>query len=415
MTAQILAKNISKKNWKISLGKMKYEKVLQYLDELELFGIKLGLDNITALCELLGNPQDSYKIIHVAGTNGKGSVVAMCSSILIEAGYKVGMYTSPHLRSFTERIQVNGEQIGKLEMREVFDEVRKAADELKHREMQVTYFEFTTAMAFLYFKKKRCKIAVIETGLGGRLDATNVVKSKVAVITNIELEHTQYLGDTKEKIAVEKGGIIKERGFVVIGEQDRKIAKILQKISEAKKAKFTEVNDYKGKILLLGDYQKRNAGVAVAAVKGLRVKVSEKAISNGIEKTKWPGRLEVVQENPTVILDGAHNPAGLATTAAYVKGKKVILVLGISDDKDIIRMIATIVPVAKRVIITRAKYRGSDCDLLKTEVVKYDGDVSIVEDVKAAVSKAINEAEDEIVLVTGSIFVVGEAYGFYGK
>ncbi|MBI2664221.1 bifunctional folylpolyglutamate synthase/dihydrofolate synthase [Candidatus Woesearchaeota archaeon] len=396
-----------------------YNEVLKYLDKLELFGIKLGLENISRLCEILGNPQDEYKTIHVAGTNGKGSVVAMCSFILKEAGYKAGMYTSPHLQSFRERMQVNGEWISENEVVEVFDEVKAAADKMKAAGMQATYFEFTTAMAFLHFKKRNCDFAVIETGMGGRLDATNIVKPLVAVITNIELEHTQYLGDTKEKIAAEKAGIIKEGSAAVIGEKDAQIQQQLLKICGSRNAKATVVEkDYEGRISLLGEHQKRNAAVAAAAITNLGkagIKISSSDIRNGIEKTKWPGRLEVMQEKPRVILDAAHNPSGALTVADYIKSQKngIVLVIGISSDKDTAKMIQILAPLAKKVLVTKAKHRGSDCELLRKEAKKHNKSAEAIEDVKEAVRKALKEAEGSTIMVTGSIFVIGEARGLW--
>ena len=196
---------------------MDYAKVTGYLKRLEFFGIKLGLENQTELCRVLGNPQDAYNVIHVGGTNGKGSVVAMCSEILRRAGYRVGTYTSPHLQTFGERIQINGKKISERETVEVFLKIKNAADKIKG--MQITYFEFVTAMAFLYFRKKKCDFAVVETGMGGRLDATNVVRPLIAVITNVGLEHTEYLGDSTGRIAAEKAGIIKPGCIVVTGEK----------------------------------------------------------------------------------------------------------------------------------------------------------------------------------------------------
>jgi len=419
MTAQNLLKSTGKKNLKASLGEMDYNQVLKYLDELELFGIKLGLNNITALCELLGNPQLSYKTIHVAGTNGKGSVVAMVSSILREAGYKAGMYTSPHLQTFRERIQINGEMIKQKEMVEIFAAVKEASDRLKEKGMQVTYFEFTTAIAFLYFKKKKCDFVVIEVGMGGRLDATNIIKPLAAAITNIELEHTEYLGDTKEKIAMEKAGIIKENGLLITGERDEKILQLLKDVCNKKNSEIAVVEkDYDKEVLLTGKHQKMNAAIAFATIKSLEnsgINISNSDIENGIANTKWHGRLEVVQENPRVILDGTHNPPGAITLADYLKNldKEIIMVIGISDDKDIAKMMQTLAPLAKKIFLTRAKHRGTDCEILKKEAIKYNKNLAVVEDVREAVKAAIKEAKDEIVMVTGSLFVAGAVRGLW--
>ena len=400
-----------------------YSDALKYLEQLEVFGMKLGLENITELCRKLGNPQSAYKTIHVTGTNGKGSVTAMCASILEQAGYKSGMYTSPHLQTIRERIQVNGRKITQKEFLDYFLKVKGKSGELKEKGMRATHFEFVTAMALLFFKEQACDFAILEVGLGGRLDATNVVKPLVAVITNIELDHTQHLGDTKEKIALEKAGIIKRNCITVTGEKSEVIKQIFRKVCKERGSRLIEVKkDYSGKILLLGKHQRANAAVAVAAIKSLGkygIKITDKAIRRGIETTKWPGRLEIVQQRPTVILDGAHNPSKAKTAADYLKklGKKTILVVGISFDKDIPNTMMTLASFAKKIIITRAKYRGTDCSILKREAVKYrkEEEVEIIEDVREAVKKAIREAKDEIVMVTGSLFVVGEARDLWYK
>tara|TARA_Y100000310_G_scaffold337153_1_gene423487 strand:- start:28636 stop:29841 length:1206 start_codon:yes stop_codon:yes gene_type:complete len=392
---------------------MNYKQASQYIDELEFYGMKLGLGNITELCGLLDNPQNKYSTIHVAGTNGKGSVVAMIDSVLRKAGYKVGMYTSPHLQDFRERIQFDGKMVSKEEMAEVFVEVKKAADEMKG---QPTYFEFTTAMAFLYFQKKNCDVGVIEVGLGGRLDATNTIeKPLVSVITNIGMEHEKFLGDTKEKIAEEKAGIVKKGGITVIGEDDDKIRRQLIEIAKSRNNKVMIVKEnYKGKIGLLGEYQKRNAAIAVETLKALKKHnkdISDEQISKGIAETKWAGRLEVMQENPRVIIDGAHNPSGAEKLGNFLSSlnEEVILVIGMSQEKNITKVAEFILPHVKKIIITKAKYRGMDCGLIEREVVKYNKNITVIEDVKEAVNKAIEEAEDETVLVTGSLFAIGEA------
>lgn len=393
--------------------KTDYAAAMRHLHKLEMFGIKLGLQNITRLCRALGNPQDDYRIIHVAGTNGKGSVATMCSEILKKAGYRVGTYTSPHMQTFRERIQVNGRKIVEAETAGIFLEVKKAADNAKGA--QITYFEFTTAMAFLHFKGKKCDFAVIETGLGGRLDATNIVKPLVTIITNIGLEHTQYLGNTKQKIAFEKAGIIKPGSVTVTGEKDEKIRAVLRRISSKKKSEFIAVKeDYKGNVSLPGEHQKRNAAVAAAAIKSLGrfgIRINRKCIQKGLESVKWPGRLEVVQKNPAVILDSAHNPHAAEALAGYIRelDNEVIMVLGISDDKDATGIIRILAPLAKKVILTQAKYRGKDCRILKKEAVKYNKNVTAEKNVGKAVKKALKSSRNETVLITGSIFVAGEA------
>ena len=396
-----------------------YDGFLDYISQLKIFGMKLELENITAVCKRLNNPQLSYKTIHIAGTNGKGSVTAMCSSILKQSGFKVGMYISPHLQILRERIQVNEEMISQDDAVKMASVVISASQ--KPKKIQLTHFEFLTAMAFVYFQEKKCDFAVIETGMGGRLDATNILKPQVAVITNIGIEHSKYLGNTKEKIAYEKGGIIKRNILVVIGEEDEKIKRLLIEICKNNKAKSIEVNEpYRGKVLLQGEYQKKNAAIASSTVKALKKsKITNKHIREGIAKTKWPGRLEIVQRrNPTVIIDSSHNPDGMKTSADYIRSlnKDVILVLGISDDKDIDNMIKLIAPLAKIIITTTSVYRGYDCKKLCEKIKNLNKKSEPISNVKLAVKEAIRKAKDkEVVFITGSLFVAGEARNIWFK
>jgi len=419
---------------------MEYKNALKYIYSLEKFGIRLGLDNVTKLLELLGNPHNSYKTIHVGGTNGKGSVVAMCSSVLIEAGYRVGMYISPYLVNFGERIQVNGKYISRKELVDYFVKVKKQADYLEKKGIQITYFEFVTAMAFLYFRDKKVDFAVIEVGMGGRLDATNVIKPMVSVITNIGLEHTDYLGSTKIQIAGEKAGIIKENSILVTAEQDPKIKKIFRTVCIKRNTKYLSVMDnysfydysidldwqqfkvrgkienYAMKIGLLGKHQIINAMTAIAVIEELillGIVIRKKDILKGLEKAKWPGRLEIVNKNPLVILDCAHNPHGMQTLVDFLKElryARMILVLGISSDKDIPEIVKMIVPFSDKLIITQAKYRGAEPKILEKEARKYAKGIVAIKDVRKAVKEALKSAKKgDVVIVTGSIFTVSEA------
>jgi len=419
---------------------MEYKNALKYIYSLEKFGIRLGLDNVTKLLELLGNPHNSYKTIHVGGTNGKGSVVAMCSSVLIEAGYRVGMYISPYLVNFGERIQVNGKYISRKELVDYFVKVKKQADYLEKKGIQITYFEFVTAMAFLYFRDKKVDFAVIEVGMGGRLDATNVIKPMVSVITNIGLEHTDYLGSTKIQIAGEKAGIIKENSILVTAEQDPKIKKIFRTVCIKRNTKYLSVMDnysfydysidldwqqfkvrgkvenYAMKIGLLGKHQIINAMTVIAVIEELillGIVIRKKDILKGLEKAKWPGRLEIVNKNPLVILDCAHNPHGMQTLVDFLKElryARMILVLGISSDKDIPEIVKMIVPFSDKLIITQAKYRGAEPKILEKEARKYAKGIVAIKDVRKAVKEALKSAKKgDVVIVTGSIFTVSEA------
>ena len=391
-----------------------YGEAVRSLEKREFFGIKLGLENIKRLCELLDNPHEKYQVIHIAGTNGKGSVAAMCSSILHASGMKTGLYTSPHLQTIRERIQVNGSLISQRDFAEAFCRVKEASDIMKKNGMIVTYFEFTTAMAFFHFKEVGCDAAVIETGMGGRLDATNVVNSKISVITSIDLEHCQHLGRTKEKVAFEKSGIIKEGNVVVVGESDETLQNQFADTCKKKRAKLILAEKkYGDEIGLLGEHQRKNASMAASAC--LSFGTDKAAVRKGIANVKWPGRLEVIQKNPKVILDGAHNPGAVRSIANYLAGldREITLVLGISDDKESKEMISAISPVAKKIILTSAAYRGKDCGQLLEEMKHFKGRIETVSDVKNAVKKAIKDSAEELIVVTGSLFVVGEARGLW--
>lgn len=401
---------------------MQYKKVIKFLYSLERFkGIKLGLESINSLLEKLGSPYKELKVIHVAGTNGKGSVCAMLSSILQEAGYKVGMYTSPHLVDFRERFLINNKKITKNEVIKYFDIVKK-------QYTNETYFEFITAMAFLYFKDKKVDFLVLEVGMGGRLDATNVVKPLTAVVTNVSLEHTNYLGETIKAIAYEKAGIIKENTPTVTGAKNEAL-EVIKKVCREKNSKlfltkhykkingYFDVNKYKNlKLNLNGDFQLENAAVAVRVIDILNkcygLKINKDSIKDGLKKTKWPGRLEFISKN--ILVDCAHNPAAFLELRKEIKKlklkfKRLILVIGILKDKDIKSIIKIIEPLTNIVIITKPKIdRASEPEDIAKYVKK---EHRIVEDVKKAFSYAKKIAKKEdLVLVAGSMYVVGEIY-----
>lgn len=396
---------------------MNYKEVTDYIFNLGRFGgIKLGLERIEYLLNAIGNPHKKLKFIHVGGTAGKGSTVAMIASILKEAGYKIGRYTSPHLSSFTERIVVNDERISEDEVVRQFEELKPLVDEMEDKP---TFFELATAIALKYFYQQKVDFAVLEVGLGGRLDATNVVTPLVSVITNIGLEHTEILGNTVEEIAKEKAGIIKENGIFVTAVDD-KVYSILYDICKQKNCKIIRVDkEVDFNLGLLGDYQKINAAVALAVINELKkfaINISEDVIKEGLLKVKWSGRFEIMQENPFVILDCAKDPLSMNKLASSLKSyfadRDLILVISISSDKKISLMLKEIVPLSKLVVITKHKVadRAADVSLIANEVEKYGKGYLIVEDVKQAVGKALEFAEDnDIICVTGSVFTVGEA------
>lgn len=420
---------------------MSYQETLSYLFGLQKFGIKFGLSNITNILGLLGNPHENLKAVHIAGTNGKGSTAATISSIMQESGYRVGLYTSPHLVDFTERIKINGLEITEAKVVELTDRIRekKQTSEVRDELSKITFFEFTTALAILYFAEEGVDLAVMETGMGGRLDATNVIWPLVSIITNISLEHKEFLGDTLEKIAFEKAGIIKDGIPLVTGVEQESAVEAIERVCREKSApvyrsgrefsfKRKGVNqfDYHGikenindlKPALVGGHQVINASLALAAVELMRTKgfpVSTDVIYRGLEKVSWPGRLETVSINPRIILDGAHNPAGAQALSIAIKEElkfeKLYMILGIMADKDIEAIIAPLAPLPHEVILSRPVYeRASSAAALLPLASKYNKKTRAFEDLRKAIDYARTKAgEKDLILISGSLFTVGEA------
>jgi len=394
---------------------MGYKETLDYLYSLETSKIKLGLGNIQNLLQKIGNPEKELKCIHVAGTNGKGSVCAMLFYILKEAGCKVGLYTSPHLKKFNERIRINDELITDKEIVEYFLKIKPYIT-------NQSFFEITTAMAFLYFKEKNVDFAVLEVGLGGRLDATNVVVPLVSVITNIGLEHTELLGNTIEKIAFEKAGIIKNNVPVVTDAQGKALA-VIKKIAKERNAplflpkKFPMIKfDF-----LNGSFQQENKDIALTAMEILRknhkIKIKEKQVIDGIKKTEWKGRLQFIDKN--VLADSAHNPSGfevLRKELTMIKQQKrinnFIFVVGIQNDKDILIMLKTISPLASAIIFTKSKNEKAESSENLLNIFNNINKKTITKIINNP-EKALNYAKkiaskDDLVVMTGSIYLVGE-------
>lgn len=423
---------------------MNYNEALDYIHSTYKFGSKLGLDNIRCLLELMGNPQKDLKVIHVAGTNGKGSTSSFINSILIEEGYSVGLFTSPYLEEFTERIRINGKNIPKEDLAEVTEIVKSKVDiMLEQGKQHPTEFEIVTAIAMLYYKMRDVDYAVLEVGLGGRLDSTNVIDDTlVSVITPIALDHTQYLGESLDKIAYEKAGIIKNRSLVVAHPQDKEAMGVIQKISKDTESKLFIVPtesirikkydefgisfdvDLQGEkfynldIGLLGKHQVNNATVALMAVKALReyhnVSISEGAIRDGLKKTKWPGRLEVLRRKPTLLIDGAHNIHGAKALKRSIKEifkyDRLIAVIGVLGDKDVDGILNEIVPLCDKVIITRPNNpRAISLDELKKKVEDFNKEVLVHEKISDAVNKALDISnDDDLVLFCGSLYMIGD-------
>ena len=388
---------------------------IEYLFSLEFHGIKLGLDNITALLSAMDSPQDANPTVHVGGTNGKGSTVAFLDRILRESGYTVGRFTSPHLCTVHERFIVNGTPISDDELRTLIEEIRSTLAEL---DLSPTFFEVNTAIAFEYFKRKRVDIALIEVGMGGRFDSTNVITPKLSIITNIALEHTLYLGDTIEKIAFEKAGILKPGVPAILGNLVPEAHKVI--VARANELScptsilgetFHARNDYV--LGLPGAHQAENAALAIEAANTLRTdfpNITDDAIRDGLAGTSWPCRMETVLSNPEVVIDVAHNPACAETLARELNRPHVIL-LAIAADKDAKAMVGALESHAERIFVS--EFDGPRA-LPATDLalhVAAEIPVEVITPLEDAIDAAIDTARTIgcPLLITGSLFTAGQA------
>jgi dihydrofolate synthase/folylpolyglutamate synthase len=433
------------------------EEAEAYLHLLKRNGPKLGLGRMKRLLHALGEPQHSFKSVLVGGTNGKGSTAAMMDSVLRAAGYRTGRYTSPHLSFLNERITMDGKPITDHAFAEIIAGIRSAVERMRAQDASSelpTFFETVTAAAFMHFKASGADFAVVEVGLGGRLDATNTLAPLVSVITNISLEHTEILGDTIAKIAREKAGIIKRDGILVTGSQDGEALGVFQKVCRENGSRMLEVGRdikverkdersdggatpqrmqrfsltlpdgerHELETPLLGRHQLLNAACAAGAVHALRklgIAISDDALREGMRRAEWPGRMEVVQDRPLVVLDCAKDAEAAASLrrafdedAAGAGGRRLVLVIGISSDKDIGRMLGELVPMADTVVATAHKVMGRSAapERMARMAAAYGKRTLAIPDVREAVGKAITIAgPGGAVLVTGSVFTVGEA------
>jgi len=394
---------------------MNYKKVLEYLYSLESPKIKLGLERVQQLLDKIGNPEKKLRFIHVAGTNGKGSVCSMIFYALKKAGYKTGLYTSPHLKKFNERIRINNKEITDKEIVEYFLKVKPCMT-------SQSFFEITTTMALLYFKEHNVDFVVLEVGLGGRLDATNAVTPLVSVITNIELEHTEFLGKTIGKIALEKAGIIKNGIPVITGAKSIAL-KAIKKIAKERNAPLFLVKKYPDVKFdyLNGAFQQQNKDIALTAIgvlqKSNSIKINKNQIINGIKKTRWKGRMEFISRN--VLADCAHNPAGfeaLKKELLILKKQKnienFIFVVGIQNDKEIATMLKVISPLISTIIFTKSRHEKATKpeNLLKIfNKINKKIKTKIINNPKKALVYARKIAnKNDLIVVAGSIYMVGE-------
>jgi dihydrofolate synthase/folylpolyglutamate synthase len=425
---------------------MDYDTTLEHLYRLERFGIKLGLDNIRQLLSLLGDPHRGLKVLHVTGTNGKGSVCAYAASVLQESGYRVGLYTSPHLIRFNERIQVDLVPISDDDVLRLWAGMQPAirtmtAERAIHHP---TFFEVTTAMAFQYFRERQVDVAVVEVGMGGRMDATNIVDGLVSVVTRVDLEHTEQLGKTVTRIAREKSGIIKpvsravtvaQEALPVIEARCRELhaplivlgrdvyadrgAHDLYGQEVRVRGPFGEIDV---RTPLLGSFQVENVAIAVAALTELRsagFSIPDRAIREGVAATRWPARLDLLQETPSILVDGAHNRPAAEALASAVRdlfpGRTVSLVVGILNDKDLKGMARALGPLASRTFAGRPKtLRAFDAEEVAAAFRTYAESVALGS-IRDAIEAAVRTARPEdIILITGSIYTAGEALDHLG-
>lgn len=415
---------------------MNYEETLEYIHTVNWRGSKLGLERITELLSRMGNPQDGLRFVHVAGTNGKGSVSAMTASVLKEAGYKTGLYISPFIVRFNERMQINGEEISDKELCETVEYVKNIAEAMENLP---TEFEIVCAVAMEYFKRNACDIVVLEVGLGGRLDATNVIKTPaVSVITSIDFDHMRELGNTLTEIAGEKCGIIKRGVPTVSYRQADEARAVIERVAAEKNSAlvfcdFERINekesslkgqlfDYKDRkdlfIKLLGKHQLKNASLALDTIDVLRAagfSIDEDAVRRGLEKTVWQGRFQLLCESPVFILDGAHNPEGIAAAVAavreYLPERDITVLIGVLGDKDYEKMLGEVNGIAARFVASEPQSpRRLPCKELAELLRGFGKDVYEEQNVADAVKRAISLARENggAVVSLGSLYMAGE-------
>lgn len=422
---------------------MSYARLVDWMFNLERFGIKLGLDNMREFSQRIGDPHRDFRSVHVTGTNGKGSVCTFVAETLKQHGLKVGLYTSPHLVDFRERIRVNGRMIPERDVVRLGEELKVHMEEMaaQGREKQLTFFEFTTGLAFRHFSDMNVDYVVAEVGMGGRMDATNIIEPEVAAITRIGLEHTDYLGRTLKEIAFEKAGIIKDGCGLITCERDPEMLSLFEETCQRHSCEMTRFGrdftvsnvrqdlsgthfDYRGshdlddlKTRLIGAHQAENAAAAVAIIEALGGRgtvVEEEKIRTGLAKAWLPGRLDVVSRRPMLMFDGSHNPDGARTTAAMLEGigkTPLTFVVGCMGDKDAREIVRALAPHASMFVVTQVDNKramGAD-ELGRIARDEFPGTVSVVPDAWKAIDSALSHHKGKGVCVIGSLYLVGEA------
>jgi dihydrofolate synthase/folylpolyglutamate synthase len=421
---------------------------LTWLIDFKQHGSQLGLDRITHLLKQLDNPQDQFQSIHITGTNGKGSVCQYVASILAKAGYETGVYISPHLEQFSERITINNQEISTKELAKLINHIKPIVEKMQNQEMTPTFFEITTALAFLYFAQQQITYAVIEVGLGGRYDATNVITPQVSVITNITLEHTETLGENVNKIAYEKAGIIKNDTPVVTATVTTAYD-VIKKIAQEHNAPVITIDknnwkrtahntnhqdffihgsfkEYHVSTAQLGLYQGENIALSIATIEQLQLQgtyFADQTIETGIKDAFNPGRMEIIQTDPILLLDGAHNPAGMKMLTNSLSEdftfQNLIFVLGTLKDKAITKMLSNIIPLANHIVITQAQTpRACPPQTLKDKLktLGYTKKITIKKTIPDAIEYSLQIADEkDMICISGSLYTIGEARSFLNK
>lgn len=424
---------------------MKDLKALKYLEELRVLGSNYGLERTERLLELLGNPQKKLKLIHIAGTNGKGSTSSILGKVLIEHGYKVGFFNSPHLEEIEETIRINDDNIAEEELVNLLEEIKPYVNKIVEEGYKhPTEFEVLTCVMFLYLYRQKIDFGVIEVGLGGRLDSTNVITPILSIITSISLDHTNILGNTVEEITSEKVGIIKENVPVITCKQKDKVINIIKSKALLTNSKLTIVdsnnfnlleivnddipyqrvsinfnnNKYTLDLSLLGKHQIINLSLAIKALEELQrlnyINIEINKLYKGVKSVKWKGRLEVLKKNPYIVIDGAHNIAGIeflkSNIEEYFKYKKLYLILGILADKNVEEMVKVIAPLATEVYtVTPNSIRAASANELKEIVLRYNNNCIAFDDYDKVIQLSLSKAsKDDLIIASGSLYMIGE-------